>query len=87
MALSNLNIVDDNLQVQLTFESSNYPKNYYRTNISVERSLLQKGWDETQNATSPGARCLKHYVALYDNETILTYSCLEIRPTWMYNLR
>lgn len=82
-----IDISDKSLQPQLILTLAEHPDGYYRTNIEVGRPSLPGGWDATGGATLPGPHCLKHYAALYKNNVILTSSCLQIWPTWMYDLR
>ncbi|KAF3424207.1 hypothetical protein E2986_02265, partial [Frieseomelitta varia] len=72
---------------KLILTSLQYPRGYYRTNITVGRPPLPGGWDTKDGATLPGPHCLKHHAALYKDGVILTSSCLQIWPTWMYDLR
>ncbi|XP_012273724.1 PI-PLC X domain-containing protein 1 [Orussus abietinus] len=72
---------------QLTLFLPEHPQGYYRTNITVGRPHLPGGWDAADGAALPGPHCLKHYAALYKDGVILTSSCLQIWPTWMYDLR
>ncbi|XP_015514438.1 PI-PLC X domain-containing protein 1 [Neodiprion pinetum] len=75
------------IKPQLTLLLAEHPRGYYRTNITVGRPPLPGGWDEGGGATLPGPHCLKHHAALYKNGEFLTSSCLQIWPTWMYDLR
>ncbi|XP_074098536.1 PI-PLC X domain-containing protein 1 [Cotesia typhae] len=80
-------IHNKSLQPELILTLAEHPEGYYRTNIEVGRPSLPGGWDATGGATLPGLHCLKHYAALYKNNIFLTSSCLQIWPTWMYDLR
>lgn len=75
------------MKPKLTLTSLQHPRGYYRTNITVGRPPLPGGWDTKDGATLPGPHCLKHHAALYQNGVMLTSSCLQIWPTWMYDLR
>ncbi|XP_043256247.1 PI-PLC X domain-containing protein 1-like isoform X1 [Colletes gigas] len=78
---------DTKLKPKLVLTSLQFPRGYYRTNITVGHPPLPGGWDTKDGATHPGPHCLKHYAALYKDGEILTSSCLRIWPTWMYDLR
>ncbi|KAK0084684.1 hypothetical protein PV325_006594 [Microctonus aethiopoides] len=78
---------NSSVQPQLIVTLAAHPEGYYRTNISVGRPSLPGGWDANGGATLPGPHCLKHHAALYLDNVILTSACLQIWPTWMYDLR
>ncbi|XP_066583005.1 uncharacterized protein [Prorops nasuta] len=71
----------------LILSSLEYPRGYYRTNITVGRPPLPGGWDTKDGATLPGPHCLKHHAGLYKDDVLLSSACLRIWPTWMYDLR
>ncbi|XP_017753505.1 PREDICTED: PI-PLC X domain-containing protein 1-like isoform X2 [Eufriesea mexicana] len=75
------------IKPKLVLTSLQYPRGYYRTNITVGRPALPGGWDVKDGATLPGPHCLKHHAGLYKDGAILTSACLQIWPTWMYDLR
>lgn len=74
---------------ELILTSLQRPWGYYRTNITVGRPPLPGGWDTKDGATLPGSHCLDYYAMLCFIKDCSMFSiiCLEISPTWMYDLR
>lgn len=76
------------MEPALTLTSLERPRGYYRTNITVGRPPLPGGWNTKDgNTTIPGQHCLDYYAVLYTDGDIASSSCLQIWPTWMYDLR
>ncbi|XP_050461612.1 uncharacterized protein LOC126856794 isoform X1 [Cataglyphis hispanica] len=75
------------IKPELTLTSLQRPRGYYRTNITVGRPPLPGGWDTKDGATLPGSHCLDYYAVLYKDGHMLSMTCLQIWPTWMYDLR
>lgn len=78
---------DKTMRPKLILTFLQHPRGYYRTNITVGRPPLPGGWDAKDGATLPGPHCLKHHAALYKDGVMVGTSCLQIWPTWMYDLR
>ncbi|XP_032677584.1 PI-PLC X domain-containing protein 1-like isoform X1 [Odontomachus brunneus] len=75
------------LKPKLILTSLQHPRGYYRTNITVGRPPLPGGWDTKDGATLSGSHCFKHHAALYKDGIMYANACLQIWPTWMYDLR
>lgn len=75
------------IKPELILTSLQRPRGYYRTNITVGRPPLPGGWDTKDGATLPGSHCLDYYAILYKDVHMFSMSCLQIWPTWMYDLR
>lgn len=75
------------IKPELILTSLQRPRGYYRTNITVGRPPLPGGWDTKDGATLPGSHCLDYYAILYKDDHMFSMSCLQIWPTWMYDLR
>ncbi|XP_012232583.1 PI-PLC X domain-containing protein 3 isoform X2 [Linepithema humile] len=79
---------NETIEPKLTLTSLEHPRGYYRTNITVGRPPLPGGWNtKNGNTTLPGQHCLDYYAVLYKDGDISSSSCLQIWPTWMYDLR
>lgn len=78
---------DNTMKPKLVLTPLQHPRGYYRTNITVGRPPLPGGWDTEEGAALPGPHCLKHYAAFYRDDIMVARSCLQIWPTWMYDLR
>jgi len=82
-----LSVLDKMIKPELILTSLQHPRGYYRTNITVGRPRLPGGWDTKDGATLPGSHCLDYYAILYKDGYEFFMSCLQIWPTWMYDLR
>jgi len=79
-------VSDDTIEPELILTSLGHPRGYFRTNITVGRPPLPGGWDTKDGKTIPGQHCLDYYAILYKDDDVFS-SCLQIWPTWMYDLR
>jgi len=80
-------VLDKMIKPELILTSLQHPRGYYRTNITVGRPRLPGGWDTKDGATLPGSHCLDYYAILYKDGYEFSMTCLQIWPTWMYDLR